>query len=92
MTVPVDGLTCRELVELVTDYLEGALEPDDRLRFDEHLADCPGCTSYVEQMRETIRLTGRLREEDVGIEAVAPLLQAFRRWKDSRSETATGSF
>ena len=76
-------LTCRELVEIVTDYFEGRLPPDDRLRFDEHLLDCPGCANYVEQMRETIRLTGVLREGDVPAPAREELLEAFRHWKGS---------
>jgi anti-sigma factor RsiW len=76
-------LTCRELVEIVTDYLEGRLPPGDRLRFDEHLLVCPGCTNYLEQMRETIRLTGTLREEDLPAPAREELLEAFRNWKES---------
>jgi len=91
MTTSVDDLTCREFVELVTDYLEEALEPAERRRFDEHLVDCLGCTAYLAQMRETIRLTGRLREEDVDGEAMAPLLNAFRYWKQARSRPPTAS-
>ena len=60
-----NGLTCKEVVEIVTDYLEGALSPEDRARFDQHLAVCDGCTNYLEQMRETIRLTGMLSEDQV---------------------------
>jgi anti-sigma factor RsiW len=74
-------LTCRELVEIVTDYLEGRLPPGDRVRFEEHILVCEGCTAYVEQMRETIRLTGALRTEDVPAEAQEELLRAFRGWK-----------
>ena len=55
-------LTCRELVELVTDYLEGILPQHDRAGFDAHIAGCANCTRYVEQFRETIRLTGTLRQ------------------------------
>jgi anti-sigma factor RsiW len=73
-------LSCRELVEIVTDYLEGALPASERARFHDHLRGCPGCTTYVEQMRETIRLTGRLREEDVPERAREALLRAFRGW------------
>ena len=54
-------MTCQELVELVTEYLEGALPASDRRRFDEHLAECPHCVAYLDQMRITIRLVGRLR-------------------------------
>ena len=63
-TNPV-GLTCVELVELVTDYLEGALSPRERARFDAHLAECDGCQAYVEQMRTVIALTGRITEEAI---------------------------
>ncbi len=76
-------LTCKELVELVTDYLEGALAPEERRRFESHVAACPDCATYLEQMRETIRLTGALREEDVPIEAQAALLLAFRAWNSA---------
>ncbi|HET6847534.1 MAG TPA: zf-HC2 domain-containing protein [Gaiellales bacterium] len=76
-------LPCQELVELVTDYLEGALPPADRERFDRHIAGCDGCTAYLEQMRATIRLTGRLRPDDVDPAARAALLRAFRGWSVS---------
>ena len=72
------GLSCQELVELVTDYLEGKLSRRARHRFDAHIAACHGCTAYLEQMRETIRLTGRLREEDVPEPVRAALLRALR--------------
>jgi anti-sigma factor RsiW len=78
--VSTDELTCKEVVEIVTDYLEGALSPDDRARFDKHLTGCDGCTSYLEQMRETIRLTGMLTEEQVPVAQRERLRQAFRNW------------
>jgi len=74
-------LTCREVVVIVSDYLEGALSPDARERFEAHLAACEGCTSYLEQMRETIRLTGMLTKEQVPVEQRERLRQAFREWK-----------
>lgn len=74
-------LTCRELVELVTDYLDGGLSRRDRARFDAHIAGCTNCTRYLEQFRETIRLTGSLRESDVSNEAEAELLAHFAAWK-----------
>jgi anti-sigma factor RsiW len=74
-------LTCRELVELVTDYLDGSLSRRDRARFEAHIAACGNCTQYVEQFRETIRLTGTLRESDVSAEAEAALLEQFEAWK-----------
>lgn len=74
------GLSCGELVELVTDYVEGALPPEDQKRFDAHLSDCPGCATYLEQMRQTIRLAGRLTEEAVSEPARRTLLRVFRDW------------
>ena len=76
-------LTCQQLVELVTDYFEGALSPADAQRFEQHLEVCPGCVTYVEQMRETIRLTGRLREDDLVPAARDELLAQFRNWKET---------
>jgi anti-sigma factor RsiW len=80
MTQP---LTCQQLVELVTDYLEGALSRADRQRFEQHLDVCPGCVTYVEQIRETIRLTGGLREDDLAPAARDALLAQFRNWKET---------
>ena len=70
-------LACRELVELVTDYLENALPATERARFEAHLADCEGCDAYVEQVRATITLVGRTRELEERPEIHA-LLRAFR--------------
>jgi anti-sigma factor RsiW len=72
---------CREIVEIVTDYLEGVMPARLRRRFDAHLARCHGCDTYVEQMRQVIALTGVLREEDVAPEAMDRLLVAFRGWQ-----------
>jgi anti-sigma factor RsiW len=69
------------MVELVTSYLEGALSLEDRMRFENHLSACDGCTMYVAQMRRTIELTGTLRVDDVPPEALARLREAFRDWK-----------
>jgi predicted anti-sigma-YlaC factor YlaD len=77
----VEELSCREVVEILGDYLESAMTAHDRARLEEHLADCDGCTAYLEQLRTTIRLTGRLSEEAVPPEAMAPLLEAFRAWR-----------
>jgi anti-sigma factor RsiW len=74
-------LTCKELVELVTAYFEDALPADERLRFERHVSVCPGCSAYMEQMRQTITLVGELREQDVSPTAEQQLLQAFRGWK-----------
>lgn len=75
------GLTCKELVELITDYLEGALPPEERARMDRHLSGCEGCTNYLEQMRQTIRMTGKLREESLTPEQQHDLMHLFRGWK-----------
>jgi predicted anti-sigma-YlaC factor YlaD len=75
------SLTCQELVELVTDYLEGTLPRRDRVRFDAHIVGCTNCRRYVEQFRETVRLTGTLRESDVPPEAADALLAHFAAWK-----------
>jgi predicted anti-sigma-YlaC factor YlaD len=79
----LNELTCKELVELVTDYLEGVLPPAERRRFEEHLAGCQGCRDYLQQMRETIRLTGQLTEEAIEPQAREALLHVFRAWKNS---------
>lgn len=77
-------MDCRELVELVTEYLEDQLPQAERDRFESHLRGCPFCGRYVEQMRQTIRLTGRLREEDVPAAGQEVLLAAFREWRAAR--------
>jgi anti-sigma factor RsiW len=77
-------LSCRELVRLITDYLEGSLSVRDRRRFERHLRGCDGCTTYVEQMRETIRLAGTLGEDDISPHAREELLSVFRDWKAAR--------
>jgi anti-sigma factor RsiW len=68
------------VVEIITDYLEDALPAEDRRRVEEHLAICEGCTSYLEQMRETIRLTGMAPEEQIPEEQKQRLVEAFRDW------------
>jgi anti-sigma factor RsiW len=77
----VTELRCKEVVELVTDYIDGALTPPDRERFEEHLAACAGCTRYLAQIRETIRLTGVLTEEQIPAEQRDALVAAFRDWR-----------
>jgi anti-sigma factor RsiW len=79
MTV-ADALSCQELVELVTDYLEGALSPADLRRFDEHIAGCGKCTEYLAQLRATIEIAGRITLDDLTPEAEGELLGAFRDW------------
>jgi anti-sigma factor RsiW len=74
-------LTCSEVVELVTEYLEGALDARRRSEFERHLADCEGCDNYLDQMRQTIALAGRVGEESLSPQACATLVEAFRRWR-----------
>jgi anti-sigma factor (TIGR02949 family) len=74
-------LTCAEVVELVTAFLEDRLRPHDIERFEEHLAFCDGCSTYVDQMRATIAATGRLRTLDVPEELQDRLVAAFRTWR-----------
>jgi len=74
-------LSCQELVELVTDYLEDALPDSERARFEEHLAGCEGCSNYLQQMQHTIRLVGRLTEDTIEPGVRAELLNIFRNWK-----------
>ncbi len=82
----IQEMSCRELIEVITDYLEGALPASERARFEAHLSGCDGCTSYLEQMRQTIRLTGELAEEHLDPEAKTELLAAFRDWKKRSRE------
>ena len=75
------ALECREVVELLTEFLEGALAPEDRARLEQHLLVCPPCTQYLGQLRSTISQLGDLRAVP-GPVAVAPaVLDAFRQWK-----------
>jgi anti-sigma factor RsiW len=74
-------MTCQELVELVTEYLEGALSAADRERFTAHLAECEGCAIHVAQVEKTVAAVGALREQDLQPEARDALLAAFRDWK-----------
>ena len=76
-----DKLTCREVVELVTDYLETSLLPEKQAQFEEHVASCPGCTAYVEQVRQTIDMLHKLSDEPVFPETKEELLRIFQEWK-----------
>ena len=89
--IDVEALSCQEVVELVTDYLEGALDPADLRRFEEHISACPHCTAYLEQLRQTIRITGTLTPDDLTPEAEAALVDAFRGWKDGSAPRADGA-
>ena len=74
-------LPCQEVVEMVTDYLEGALTPAEAKRFETHLSGCPHCTEYLAQIRETIRLAGRLTPEDLTPGMTSDLTDLYRRWR-----------
>jgi hypothetical protein len=76
------AMTCQELVEAITDYLEGALGEADRRRFVQHLDGCADCRDYLDQMRTTVRLTGTLRTGDLSPGFRERLLEAFRGWRD----------
>jgi anti-sigma factor RsiW len=81
MAIDERALTCKELVELVTDYLEGALTFEDKERFESHLAACDGCTAYLQQMRKTIQTVGNLEDSSLSPKAKESLLRRFRNWK-----------
>jgi len=75
-------MACAELVEVITDYLEGTLGEHDRRRFEAHLAVCPYCVNYLDQMRELIETLGELRPESLSPRRQEELLAAFRGWRD----------
>jgi anti-sigma factor RsiW len=73
-------LTCQELAEIITDYFAGALAVADRKRFEEHLAECENCARYVEQLRVTVEITGRVTAESIAPGVRTELLEVFRGW------------
>jgi anti-sigma factor RsiW len=75
-----EELSCQELVELVTDYLEGGMPDELAARFERHIESCSGCRAHLEQIRATIRVTGELSPESLSPEAERTLLDAFRGW------------
>lgn len=79
-TIDTYALGCQELVELVTDYLEQALEPAELRRFEDHIAGCGNCTRYLAQLRAAIDLTGTITTDDLTPEAERELLDVFRNW------------
>jgi anti-sigma factor RsiW len=83
MAERAEHITCQEVVELVTEYFDGALPADEADVFEQHLNFCEGCDWYVDQMRTTIATVGEIREEDVPPETRERLLTAFRDWKRS---------
>ena len=74
-------IVCQQAVELVTDYLEGALAPRDRARFEAHLAGCPHCTEYLTQIRATIAALGRIEPDELAPEARHELVTLYRSWR-----------
>ena len=83
-SIPSSDLACKELVELITDYLEEALSDEDRARFEGHLVTCGGCKEYLQQMRSVIGLSRQLSEEPLPKSVRDELLTVFRRWKSER--------
>jgi anti-sigma factor RsiW len=77
----VSELSCKELVELVTDYFDDALPTGERQEFEHHIVRCAGCTEHLVHLRLTIRAVGQLREESLQPAAREELLAAFRSWK-----------
>jgi anti-sigma factor RsiW len=78
-------LVCQEAVELVTDYLEGHLSRRERRRFEKHLADCDGCSAYLDQIRQSIALTGRVGPDELSDATVDGLVELFERYRDDPS-------
>jgi anti-sigma factor RsiW len=76
-----DAMDCNELVELVTAYLDDALDLDTRARFDAHLLECDGCESYLQQLRATVDTLGKIRDDTIDPRFRAKLLTAFREWR-----------
>jgi anti-sigma factor RsiW len=78
-----EQLSCQELVELVTDYLEGMLPGEERLRFEDHIGRCDGCDVYLEQMRLTVSMLGHMPLDALAPDAERELLVAFRGWRST---------
>ncbi|MGH2838734.1 MAG: anti-sigma factor family protein [Thermoleophilaceae bacterium] len=76
-------MPCQELVEVITDYLEGALPEADRIRFEQHLKACDHCREYVAQFRRTVETVGVVKESELDPEVRAGLMEAFRGWSGS---------
>jgi len=76
-------MTCRQVVELMTDYLEGALSAADRARFEEHIAGCDGCQAYLAQLATTRRVLSKLADEPIPPVLEAELVKAFQSWKST---------
>lgn len=79
--------TCREVAEIVTDYLEGAMPWWDQLRFHLHLGLCRGCRNYLKQMKETIHTLGKLPSQAVPEEIRQEMIKRFRNWNRGNRST-----
>jgi anti-sigma factor RsiW len=77
-------ITCRQAVALMTDYLDDALGPDDHALIEAHLAECESCAEHLRQIRITVAVTGRIREEDLNPAAREDLMDLYRRWRRDR--------
>ena len=75
------ALHCRQAVKLMSDYLDGVLPEADRLRLEGHLADCPHCSEYLEQLRTTVEALGRVEPDGLEPEALDELVDLYRRWR-----------
>jgi anti-sigma factor RsiW len=80
----VDHVTCRELVEVLTDYLEGVLTAEARADIERHIVICSGCSNYVEQFRSTIDLLGRIAADERDDAQASAALAIFRDWQAGR--------
>jgi len=78
-------MKCRDVVELMTDYLEGALTPSDRRRFEEHIAGCDGCRAYLEQLRATQAAVRKVAEDPIPADLERELVDAFRDWSRTQA-------
>ncbi len=79
-----EDLACQQAVEMITDYLEGALSRRDRRRLEAHLRACRNCAAYLEQIRLTIRMTGSIGPDDLSPEAQTDLVELYRRWRSDQ--------
>jgi anti-sigma factor RsiW len=84
MSADVEHVTCKEFVEVLTDYLDGAMEPAERAEIERHIVICRGCSNYMEQMRSTIDLLGRIADEAPAGAHTERLLGMFREWRAGR--------
>jgi anti-sigma factor RsiW len=90
MSADVEHLTCKQLVDLLTDYLEGAVDAQQRADIERHIVFCRGCANYVEQMRGTIDLLARIAADEPEDAPADDLLAVFRDWRDDRATAAPG--